>query len=353
MKQTDVLIIGGGFAGVSTAQALEKAGIKTLLVDSKDYFEVTFATLRDIADPQYTNNSARKAYQEFLAGEFLQDAVVELAANHAVLSQGQKIHFEQAVVASGTRYPTMPVAKSHSAYHLAARNSELLEYNEQLQAAEHVLVIGGGVVGVELAGEIGFAFPSKKIVLAHNRDVLLQGFKAKAQRTAHQQLTALGVEVQFNTNYQAQQERYLDLNSGHYSEADLVFEALGTAPNSEFMQKNFSALLDRDGFVKVDQQLNIVGYTHLYALGDVAGVGEAKLGYLAQQQGDYIAKSIIAQRRNKKVKNYKRNPLMALIPTGQKTGVVQLPFAVTSFKPLVNMKQKDLFISKMYQAFER
>jgi len=39
---------------------------------------------------------------------------------------------------------------------------------------------------------------------------------------------------------------------------------------------------------------------------------------------------------------------MALIPTGQKTGVVQLPFAVTSLSFMVNMKQKDLFISKIY-----
>ncbi|WP_413701608.1 hypothetical protein ACLKMH_08495 [Psychromonas sp. KJ10-10] len=42
---------------------------------------------------------------------------------------------------------------------------------------------------------------------------------------------------------------------------------------------------------------------------------------------------------------------MALIPTGQKSGVIQLPFAVTTFKPLINMKQKDLFISKVYSGF--
>ena len=50
--KTQVLIIGGGFAGVSTAQRLEKQGIKTSLVDRKDYFEVTYAVLRDVADPK-------------------------------------------------------------------------------------------------------------------------------------------------------------------------------------------------------------------------------------------------------------------------------------------------------------
>ncbi|ALU44829.1 hypothetical protein [Pseudoalteromonas rubra] len=53
----------------------------------------------------------------------------------------------------------------------------------------------------------------------------------------------------------------------------------------------------------------------------------------------------------KRVKAYKRHSFMALVPTGQKTGVVQLPFMVSSCKALVNLKQKDLFISKTFKAF--
>ncbi|MCC2522156.1 hypothetical protein CKF94_17525 [Vibrio coralliilyticus] len=37
---------------------------------------------------------------------------------------------------------------------------------------------------------------------------------------------------------------------------------------------------------------------------------------------------------------------MALLPTGQRTGVADLLFAVTTLKPLVNMERKDLFIAK-------
>ena len=40
---------------------------------------------------------------------------------------------------------------------------------------------------------------------------------------------------------------------------------------------------------------------------------------------------------------------MALIPTGQKSGVIQLPFAVTTANFLVNIKQKDLFIETFAQ----
>ncbi|MGB0899979.1 MAG: hypothetical protein ACPGSN_12035, partial [Psychrobium sp.] len=70
-------------------------------------------------------------------------------------------------------------------------------------------------------------------------------------------------------------------------------------------------------------------------------------------QGTYLAKTIAKKLAGKSVKGYKRNPFMALVPTGQKTGVVQLPFVVTSWKPLVNMKQKDLFISKTFTEFAK
>ena len=349
--QTDVLIIGGGFAGVSAAQALETQGIKTLLVDRKDYFEVTFAMLRNVSAPEMTNNSARKKYKEFLNGQFLQGSIKDLDEQTATLEDGTQISFKESIIASGTRYPSMPVAKSDSAMSIKERNDELKQYHQQLKTAKKVMVIGGGVVGVELAGEIAYAMPNTQVSLAHNSDVLLNGFKPKAQQKSLQQLEALNVKILFNSRYAKTSSGYVDSNSGTVSDADVVFEATGVLPNNEFLKNKLSKSLNSRGFVKVNQQLEVQGYNHLYALGDIADVGEAKLGYLAQQQGDYVAAAISKKRKGKSAKGYKRNPLMALIPVGQKKGVVQLPFAVTTLKPLVNMKQKDLFIGKIYKSF--
>ena len=350
-KTTQVLIIGGGFAGVSAAQELEKHGVSTILVDKKNYFEVTFATLRNIAAPEKTKDSARKSYHHFLHGTFIQAGVDKLSATSARLDNGNEITFDKVIIASGTRYPTLPAAKPTNTLDILQRNQEMKDYHQRLINASNVLIIGGGVVGVELAGEIAYAMPKSSITLAHNSNVLLDGFKPKAQQKAHKQLESLGVNVIFNSRFTEHNGSYIDEKSQHSLTPDMVFTATGVLPNNEFLITDFSHILNERGYIKVDDKLAVIGQDNFYALGDIADVGEAKLGYLAQQQGVYLAKSLRKHLANKPTKAYKRNPLMALIPTGQQSGVVQLPFMVTTWNGLVNIKQKDLFVSKMYKSF--
>ena len=351
INTTDVLIIGGGFAGVSTAQKLAENGIKTILLDKKDYFEVTFANLRNLTDPNKTKNRARKRYQDFLKSDFMQTSVEQLDDHQALLANGEVVKFKRAIIASGTSYPSMTVAKTLTALNLEQRNQEFASQNDALQAADSILVMGGGVVGVELAGEIAFSFPDKKVTLSHSGNVLLEGFKTKAQRKAKEQLIHQGVTIEFNRKYQKQDDVYLDKSSGKVSTFDLVFEAIGVKPNNQFLQTHLSDTLNAQGYIKVDNKFRVLGHTNLFALGDIAEVGEAKLGYLAKQQGAHLGKVICAELAGKPTKAYKTNPLMALIPTGQESGIMQFPFAVTTANFLVNIKQKDLFINKIYKEF--
>lgn len=346
--KTNVLVIGGGFGGAKLAQFLHKEGISSLLVDAKDYFEVTFATLRNVADPAKTGNAARKYYKDFLHSEFKQARVTDLTETQATLGDGTVIEFKQAIIASGSSYSKLPMAKTITSMSLTDRNAELAREHQQLKAANKVLIIGGGIVGIELAGEVAHAHPDKEVVLAHNSQTLIDNFKPKAQRVAAQQLQDLGVKIEFGRNYQQTEDGIVDINNGDTIDADLVYNCTGTEPNNQFLNAHLSHVLNDQGLVKVDANLRVEGANNLYAIGDIADVGEGKLGYLAGGQAQYLAKQMAAELKNKASKPYKRNPMMALIPTGQKTGVVQLPFAVTSLGFLVNMKQKDLFISKIY-----
>jgi len=351
MKQIQVLIIGGGFAGAATAIELHRQGINCLLVDTKDYFEVTFANLRNIAAHELVGNRSRKYYRDFIPCEFIQAKACELSANQLVLSNGQLIQFEHAIIATGSRYPTLKAAKTLESTSLLARNQEISQLAKSLASAQAVLVVGAGIVGVELAGEIASAYPDKKVTLAHSGTNILNSLSSKAQRLSTEQLLKLGVNIRSNCRIEHTEQGYVDTNTDQLLDADYAFFATGTKPNSELLNKHFANCLDDRGFVQVDEYLKVCGSDHLYALGDVANVGEGQLGYLAVKQGNYLAKNLAKVLKGKSVKPYKRNPLAVLIPTGQKTGVVQLPFATTSWKGLVNLKQKDLFINKMYKGF--
>ncbi|MEH6450529.1 MAG: FAD-dependent oxidoreductase [Oleispira sp.] len=337
-KQTDVLIIGGGFGGVATAQKLAKKGVSVTLVDRKDYFEVTFAILRNVTAPKALGNTSRKLYRDFIAGAFIQGSIESMNDKEAKLANGDVIRFKQAVIASGSRYPSLPLAKSNSRFDYAERNQEMLDEHALLAAAKSVLVIGGGAVGVEFAGEIASAFPDKEITLSHSGDALLNNMKPKAQRKALEQLTAKGVIVKFNSRYREGDKK-----------AELVYSCVGMLPNTEFLQAELAATLNDKGLIKVDDFMKVKGYDNLYALGDCAALDDHKHGYIATVQGGMLADAILKSAKGKKVKPYKTPPFAIITPTGTDTGVAQMPFGIFTAKFLVNLKQKDLGISNIYK----
>lgn len=350
-KQTDVLIIGGGFGGVSVAQTLAKKGMSVTLVDRKDYFEVTFAILRNVTAPKALGNTSRKLYRDFIAGGFIQGNIASLNDKEAKLGTGDVITFKQAIIASGSRYPSLPLAKSLSKFDYAERNQEMLDEHASLAAAQSVLVVGGGAVGVEFAGEIASAFPDKNIILSHSGDALLDNMKPKAQSKVLEQLIAKGVTVKLNRRFVLQKGVYRCSQSQEIVNADIVYNCIGMVPNTEFLQGELSNVLDDKGLIQVDGFMNVKGYDNLYALGDCAALDTNKHGYLASVQGGMLADAILKKAKGKKVKPYKTPPLAIITPTGTDTGVAQMPFGIFTAKFIINLKQKDLGISNMLKMY--
>lgn len=350
-NKTDILVIGGGFAGVGIAQKLAKNGADVTLVDRKNYFEVTFAVLRNVANPKLLGNTPRKLYRDFLNGTFIQASIESMNDKEAKLTNGETIRFNRAIIASGSRYPTLPLAKSKTAFDYNERNQEMLDEHKSLVSAKSVLVIGGGIVGVEFAGEIASAFPNKEITLAHATDTLLDNMKPKAQRKALEQLTAKGVKVKFNRRFAKDGGIYRCSKSDETLQPDIAYVCVGMVPNTEFLQVELSDILNDKGLVEVDPYMKVQGYDNLYAIGDCAALDNKKHGYLASVQGANLADALLKSAEGKEIKPYKTPPLVIMALTGTDTGIAQLPFAVTTLKFVVNMKQKDLGIGNMYKTY--
>lgn len=342
MKDKNILILGGGFAGARMAQELHKSGFSNVtLVDRKDYFEVTYSTLRTLAEPEM-GERARMKYSDFINARFRQGHVVELADRSATLGDGTELAFDIAVVATGSSYRSFPVAKSVDAVSIGDREIEMAAEHDRLVAAQKVLILGGGAVGVELAGEIADHYPDKSVTVAEAGERLLGTLKPKASVIAAAQLKALGVTVLTGTRLSPEDAAYRD--------ADIVYMCVGLVPNTELMKRNFDTRLDPSGRITVDDHLRMAGQDNIYAIGDCASMPMVKFGYVADAQAVLLAKNFVAMADGKPAKPYKPQSVMSLVPMGRKQGLIQLPFGVKTWRFMVNMKQKDMFISRQFSG---
>lgn len=341
MKTKSIVILGGGFAGARAAQELCKSGFtNVLLIDRKDYFEVTYATLRGLMDLSVSER-ARVEYSSFLKCDFKKGEVAELGLNVVKLAKGAEFTFDIAIIATGSSYKSFSLGKSIQAMTAQGRKEEFMNKREQLKVAQNILIMGGGPVGVELAGEIADYFPNKNITISDVEDRLLNDLKPKASSTALRLLNKTGVRILTN--------RQLTKNDDVYKNADLIFKCFGLTPNTAFMMSKFEQVLNDDGRIQVDEFFRVKGLDHIFAFGDCASIPQVKFGYVADAQGLLMAKNLSALARNKPMTRFKAQPVASLIPIGRENGLAQLPFGITTLKFILAAKQKDMFISKQFK----
>lgn len=326
-----VLVVGGGFAGLSAAQGLLKSNKFTVtLVDRKDYFEITPAQIHQVVAPESLGDRPRFHYREVLGKNFVLGEVVSLESHAAVLADGRKLTFDTLILAPGTRYPRLPLAKPNEHVALGQRRNAVLAENQKFQAAKSYLIIGGGLVGVELAGEIAAAAPGKSVRLAHRGPRLVENLAEQASDLALSQLQALGVKVSLNTS------------DAQPLDGELVYDATSPEPATSFLASVKPGVLDSRGLIVVNQQFQVKGHPNWYAVGDANSAAEGKQAAVAGAQGRYVTQVLLGT-----TKSYKPQPTMALVPIGPRLGFAQLPFGVVKWKFLLNMKRKDYMVGML------
>lgn len=327
-----LVIIGGGFAGSFLAKKLEKKFAVTL-IDSKDYFEFTPSIIRTLVEPKHLKKI------EILHTAYLKKAVVVRGMVTAVRSSevlvgANSYPFDYLVIASGSRY-NAPIKSSHfneQSVVIAARGEELRNYAKQLETAKKVLIVGGGVVGTELAAEIAEKFPDKKIVLVHANEELLERNPSKARKDAEAFLRKRGVEIIFNERVQGTKKVLIknkikvNAGDGHQEEifvtdkkreisAEMAFLCTGIIPNSEFVEMKSSgaernqekSCLDEKRFIRVNDflQVEAKGLSNIFAVGDVNNIPEEKTAQSAEKQAEVVAYNLLVIAENEGLEKLK------------------------------------------------
>jgi NADH dehydrogenase FAD-containing subunit len=335
-----VLVVGGGFAGIAAAQALLKSGkVRMTLVDRKNYFEVTPAQLRALVDPEPIGDRSRILYKDLVDSSFIQGEVVQLESRTAHLADGSRLDFDTLVLAPGTRYPRFDVPKPHGQTTVELRREQNRTEHEKFQSASSYLIIGGGLVGVELAGELSSYALGKPIRLVHRGPRLVENLPPKTSALALSQLRGMGVSVLLNTS------------DTRAEEGELVYETVSPEPMTGFLRTVEAGILDDRFRIRVDPFLRVVGHPHWYAVGDANDFHEGKQAVTALAQGGYAAKTILAQLGAERdpYKPYKAGPPLTIVPLGRKRGFARLPFGTVTWKFLIDIKRKDELVGYFWK----
>ena len=307
-----VVIVGGGFGGLSAAKALGGAPVDVTLVDRRNHhvfqpllYQVATATLSpgDIASPiRWILRSYRNVH--VLLAEV---AKVDVAGRKLDLADGGSLPYDYAIVAPGASHayfghdewaPIAPGLKSlDDALEIRRRMLTAFEHAEREvdhDARDRLLtfvIVGGGPTGVELAGTLAemarrtIREEFRNIVTSRTRIVLvdagpsvLAAFPEPLQDVARRSLQRLGVEVVERTQVTSIDAGGVRLGD-HYLPAGTIVWAAGVAASP------LVAPLDRAGRAIVEPDLSIPGHPEVFVVGDAAAFlhqGDTPLPGVAQ-----------------------------------------------------------------------
>ncbi|KAJ0965619.1 hypothetical protein J5N97_026757 [Dioscorea zingiberensis] len=320
-----VVVVGGGIAGAFLAKPMQFVADVTL-IDQKEYFEITWANLRSMVEPSFSERTLIKHTDYLTNGRVVISPAINITEKEVLTAEGRSVFYDYLIIATG--------------------------YNQKIKASTSVLIIGGGPTGVQLAGEIAVDYPEKKITVVHKGSRLLEFIGKKASRKTMDWLISRKVEVLLNQTINldsvSESQKIYTTSTGQNIRADCHFICVSKPIGSSWLQESIlKDCLNKKGNLMVDENLRVRGHKNIFAIGDITDVPEIKQGYLAQMHASVVAKNLkllIKGAKESKLSKYKPASAIAIVNLGRKEGVAQLPF-VTMIGCIPGiMKSKDLFV---------
>ncbi len=225
--------------------------------------------------------------------------------------------------------------------------------------------MGGGPVGVEVAGEILDQYPEKTITLLEAGPCLLAASSRAAGKYAARFLKERGVRLIMNQRFVSDKVDHKDIfaTGGEIStdhegkvQYDLLIWCIGGKPNTGYMQAHFSSALNQDGRIHVSPELYVRGFENIFALGDITDLPENKMAWHINghvKVAQYNIKVLLTQQgRQVKLKTYTpqtNNPKMA-VTLGSRHGVVHLPYVgVVTWPTFTRMAKSGHMLVPQYR----
>jgi dihydrolipoamide dehydrogenase len=227
---------------------------------------------------------------------WLADRGVELVRGHGRLDGERRVTVgdetlvaRKAVVLATGSSATMPPLPGLA----EARPWTNIEATTAKHAPDRLAILGGGVVGVELAQ--AWAALGSRVTLLHRGERLIEREEPFASEQVATALREYGVDVRLETSVSSVSRNgvlRLELEGGGSLEADELLVAIGRTPRSAEIGLE-TVGLEPGKHVQVDESLRVPGHDWLYAVGDVNG--RALLTHMGKYQARLAADAILGK----------------------------------------------------------
>lgn len=316
----EILIIGGIAAGASIASKAKRTNkdANVSIIEIEDYVSFGACGL-----PYYVGGQFDEASMMYARSpQAFEDQGINLYLGHKAthidfdkkevkitnLKTNEEFikKYDRLAIATGA-YPVSPI-KDKTAENLLhlTKERDANKILEQLETAEEIIVIGGGFIGIETAEQI--AHKGKKVKLIQRSDVLMgRVFDREFSEYILDALKENGVEVLLNTalqDYTIENDRITEVvtSEGSY-EADLVIEALGFRPNTDFIDDERLLKLG-NGAIIIDD-MGQTSIEDVFAAGDCASVCHRQmekayiaLATYANKMGRIVGNNIVSEKKD-------------------------------------------------------
>lgn len=258
-----VIVVGGGYAGLHAASAVQRANVPVRVVDPSP----THDFITRLASVAGGSAPAHDAAVPFVAlGRSVESAVVRRVGDGVVtLDDGRVVEAAAVIIAAGSKPASAPIPGLAHARTLRTA-VEASELRADVDGADAVIVVGGGATGVQLAGAISAAHPRIAVTVVERDQRLLAGMAPVLGHHAAHILVQRGVTLRLATNVTEVDDSGAMLDSGLRVDG-LVVWAGGFSSAGVTLGENLST---RDGRIEVDPELRVLGWRRTFAAGDVA-----------------------------------------------------------------------------------
>jgi NADH dehydrogenase len=361
--QSRIVIVGAGFAGITLARKLSNRDYQVVLIDRNNFHQfqpLLYQVAMSGIEPSSIAFPLRKLFRkkERTHVRVAEVVAIDPGGKHLITDEG-RVNFDILVLAHGVTtnfYGNTEI--EHNAYSLKSvpeaiflRNAILTDLEKALTIRDHELrqhfmdfvVVGGGPTGVEMAGSLAEMklhilpkdYPELNasemdIYLIEGGDQLLSSMSDEASVKSRKFLEEMGVHVMTRQRVTGYDGQTITLNGGMKLSARKVIWAAGITG------KKFEGLPDQvyisGSRLKVNTFNQVMGFDHIYAIGDCAYMeegeyhGHPQVAQPAIQQARRLAKNLNAITRKKPMKPFHYRDLGSMATIGRHKAVADLPF---------------------------